>query len=277
MNNDKLYDEAINDLNNENYGEALKKFITLFNSNFDDRSVFYFILNCIESSDEGPIKDAIENIKLDDNNPDSFFIKSYALNSVEEYEDAVKYIEDAIQLNPDNFHYHVLKMTEYVDLDKIEESESYEGIMETNQKVFVKIVLFNMFVASADEDFEGDLFEIIEYIDNFEDEDIEDFLNNHGGVEGLLNELDPANLQAEFDNDDDEIILDEDNVIEINPDDIDENGNITLKLDDNIDIELEDGSGIERDEEGNLVINVNNDIEEGEEEELEISPIPIYR
>lgn len=269
MDNDKLYDEAINDYDNNNFDEALKKFITLFNSDYDDKSVFYHILNCIESNDEEQIKEAIENIKLDDNNPDSFFIKSYALNSVEEYEEAVKYIEDAIQLNPNNFHYHILKMTEYVDLGKVEESEKYlEEMMETNQKVFVKILLFNMFIASADEDFEGDLFEIIEYIDNFEDEDIEDFLNNHGGIEGLLNELDPENLQAEFD-EDGEIILDKDNVIEINPEDIDENGNITLKLDD-IDIEVEEGSGIERDEEGNLVINVNDDIEEGEEE-LEIS------
>ncbi len=270
MDKDKLYNEAMDDLNNDKYDEALKKYISLFNSNFDDRSVFYYILNCIELCKEEDIRDAIENIKLDNTNPDSLFIKSYALNSVEEYEDAVKYIEDAIQLNPNNFHYHLLKMTEYVDLGKVEESESYlEGMMETNQIVFVKILLFNMFIDSVDEDFEGDLFEIIEYIDNFEDEYIEDFINKQGGIEGLLNQLESGNLQVELD-EEGEINLDGDNVIHIDPEDVDENGNITLKLDDNIDIEVEEGSGIEHDEEGNLVINVNDDIEEGEEE-LEIS------
>ncbi len=272
MDSDKLYMNAMDDFNNDNYTDALEKFISLFNSNFDDKSIFYLILNCIELSGDDNMMDSVEKIDYDKNPSDSLFIKSFALNSIGKTEEAIQYVDEAIQLNPDNFQYHMLKMSEQVDIGKIEESENYlEDLMEKNQNVFVKIMLFNTFMETVDEDFEGDLFEIIEHIDSFEDEDIQDYLNAHGGIEGMLSELDSDNIEVEFADDNE---IDGENVIQINPEDIDEDGNITIKLDGDFDLDIDDDENLSFDEDGNLVLKIDGDIdmnENNDEGDIDIS------
>ena len=264
MDKDKLYSDAVNDFENEKFDNALEKFITLYNDNLEDKNIFHYILHCIELSLNENIVEEIEKIKIDKNSPEGLYLKSFALSSTGDVEEAVKNVDNAINLDSNKLAYHLLKISELADLDKIEESERYiNELQENNPKIFVKIILFNGSMENI-EDMDMDIFEMIEHIDSFEDEDIEDFLSSHGGIEGILDELDPENIVVEVD--DEENITEGETVIEINPEDIDENGNITINLDD-LGIELEDGQELNIDENGNLILNIDEDMVEEDDDE----------
>lgn len=264
MDKDKLYSDAVNDFENEKFDNALEKFITLYNDNLEDKNIFHYILHCIELSLNENIVEEIEKIKIDKNSPDGLYLKSFALSSIGDVEEAVKNVDNAINLDSNKLAYHLLKISELADLDKIEESERYiNELQENNPKIFVKIILFNGSMENIEE-MDMDIFEMIDHIDSFEDEDIEDFLSSHGGIEGLLNELESENIVVEVD--DEENITEGETVIEINPEDIDENGNITINLDE-LGIELEDGQELNIDENGNLILNIDEDMVEEDDDE----------
>ena len=190
MFNEEEFQRANDLFSKGEYVDALDIYIPIYNSIENKQDINKYILGSLSHLDLNlALKYCDDLIDADSMCVDAYNFKALIFIKHDMHQGALDYINMSLEIEPENFMLNLIKLQEYVKLEcRDDYNKHLDDLMENHPVVFTKILLFNLGLSPKSID-EEDLDSLLLLLDDSNNDSLKEFLQENGGVEGLLKKL----------------------------------------------------------------------------------------